>query len=85
MFAAGVPLLGACGGDSASGKRVTKAIKDGLSPEAGPVGEWCAGKHPNCGPTRVTTIDSLIRHGVARWITPAPLPNQRRDTRQINM
>ncbi len=37
MLAAGVPLLGACGGDSASGKRVTKAIKDGLSPEAGPL------------------------------------------------
>jgi spermidine/putrescine transport system substrate-binding protein len=36
MLGAGIPLLQACGGDDDSGA-VSKAIKDGLEPEAGPL------------------------------------------------
>lgn len=38
LLGAGIPLLQACGGDSASsGGKVTKGIADGLEPESGPL------------------------------------------------
>lgn len=37
MLGAGIPILGACGGESTGSGPVTKGIADGLEPEAGPL------------------------------------------------